>query len=891
MAKVKRCSRFNLYLPRIILIFFTLPALTQGSWNPPGADLSFPRTLLDSSSIEEIRNTLSHPIIIDLYHSIWNSANSSIPMEDTSDNARSICAVIAREAAFVVLMDRKWENDSIVNLTQSERDSLTSRTIWLLNRMNTHVGFQSGWVFYQEWQFRSKELINYLIAYDLLRGAGVNNKTARDSLIHFTGNLYHRAMDTYTVYFIQLKFFTYQFNNHSIMTSSALGLAAVVLNDHEDINPDFQPQNWIDAGLWNLDNTLWVENGSYPRVSEPDTLAGYAEGPHYFNYAFQNAFPFIRTLWNFLPDTNIAVTFNSSTRMVRNPWYNPAYDRLYDWMNKIRMPDGSEPAIHDCEINFGTTITSLSGKPEFNLPNPGYSYDDPFIRSQYVATNVPQGTITDSLFQPLPAAGSLCFRSSWSKDAVYLHCIAKHGIALTGAKSHHHGDAGSFSLMAYGQLMAVDPGYPGASQSYAVNNGTNHNLVLVDGYGPLPPMGEYVNTATNTAYIENYFHTPRLDYGEIHTNYWGADVERKILFVRGRYFFMNDFLTSTNSNFYTFQMHGNGLTGSDPSSPEGAFYPDAANSRGIYKRDSVSLLVQVQTENPADSITWITDSLADGSLLYRHCTTMKVTKTNVNNVHFLTLLYPYVSDTPHINILTEIPHLTATSVVDGSFLEMMASQLDSTFVEIPSTASGLCCDISFHGRMCFVSTDSGQIQSLFLSGDSVSAGVQPLIICNHPMNIAFEKINPGIYEGFSSDSGHVSLYSDRVLSVVKGNASVLGYDWNRKLNIVRFFSAGNFRLEPLNSIESQGNLEPEGIIAFPNPSGNGLFTILIHSPERTEARLSLTDMNGRILNSQKVVVQKGSSGFQLDLNKFVSGQYIVTVSGKDFCRKVKLTKK
>ena len=883
---------FILFRPLIILLFFPVPAFTQGSWNPPGADLSFPRTLLDSSSIDEIRNTLSKPILIDLYHSIWNSANSIIPIEDTSNGARSTCAIIAREAAFVVLMDRKWENDSIVNLSQAERDSLTSRTIWLLNRMNTHVGFQSGWVFYQEWQFRSKELINYLVAYDLLRGAGVNNQTARDSLIHFTGNLYHRAMDTYTVFIIQLKFFTFQFDNHTIMTSSALGLSAVVLNDHEDINPDYQPQNWIDAGLWNLDNTLWVENGSYPRVSEPDTLAGYAEGPGYFNYAFQNAFPFIRSLWNFLPDGDIAVTFNQVTRQVRNPWYDPAYDRLYDWMNRIRMPDGSEPAIHDCPIGFGTTIGSLSGKPEFNLPNPGFSYDDPFIRTQYIATNVPQGTLTDSLFQPLPAAGSLCFRSSWSKDAIYMHCIAKHGIPLTGAKSHHQGDAGSFSLMAYGQLMAVDPGYPGASQSYAVNNGTNHNLVLVDGYGPLPPMGEYVNTATNTAFIENYFHTPWLDYGEVHTSYWAADVVRKMLFIRGRYFFLNDFLTSANSNFYTFQIHGNGLTGSDPYSAEGAFYPDAEHSRGIYTRDSVNLLVQVQTENSADSFKCITDSLAYGSLLYRHCTTMKVTKNNVNNAHFLTILYPYISDTPVIKILSEIPHLTAIAVSKGSFREMMASQLDSISVEIPSSVSGLCCDISFHGQMCFVSTDNGQIKSLFLqSGDILSSGLQSLIICNHPMDIAFEKINPGIYEGYNSDSAQVSLFSEQRLRVVKGNASVISYDQSRKLNIIRFFSAGNFRLEPSNGVEAEGNMQLADIIAFPNPSLNGLVNIRIYTHRKVQAILNLTDMNGKTLKSQKIVVQIGTSGFQLDLHELASGEYIVSVSGKDFSRKVKLTKK
>ncbi len=33
----------------------------EGAWNPSGADYSFPRTLLKSSEIETVKNTLSEP--------------------------------------------------------------------------------------------------------------------------------------------------------------------------------------------------------------------------------------------------------------------------------------------------------------------------------------------------------------------------------------------------------------------------------------------------------------------------------------------------------------------------------------------------------------------------------------------------------------------------------------------------------------------------------------------------------------------------------------------------------------------------------------------------------------------------------------------------------------
>ncbi|NQV01137.1 MAG: hypothetical protein HQ542_00695, partial [Bacteroidia bacterium] len=443
------------------LILWHVQGFSQGSWNPPGADLSFPRTLLDTTQIEIIRNTLSDPKIFSIYELVWNHANSAIPAGNTTDNERFTRSTIAKEAAFVALMNRKPANGSIIPLTPIEHEQLTAKSEQLLEEINTAVGFQSGWIFYQEWQHRSKELINYLIAYDLLRGQELavgSLQLAKDSLIEFTAHLYHRAMATYTILIWQFKFFEYQFNNHSIMTASALGLAAVIFNDHEDPDPDYKPQNWIDAGLWNLDNTLWRENGIYPRCSEPDTVAGYAEGPAYFEYGFENAFPFIRALWNFLPDGTYPMTFNSVLRNIRNPWYDPNYTNLYEWMNLIRMPNGSSPAIHDSPIGFGTSITALSGNHRFNIPNPLYPPTDVMWRTQYIATNVPEGSFPDTLFRALPEAGSLLFRSSNDPDAVFLHLIGKHGIPLSGAKAHHQGYASSFSLMANGELLAVDPG-------------------------------------------------------------------------------------------------------------------------------------------------------------------------------------------------------------------------------------------------------------------------------------------------------------------------------------------------------------------------------------------------------------------------------------------------
>ncbi|MEI7664146.1 MAG: hypothetical protein WCK34_18205, partial [Bacteroidota bacterium] len=817
---------------------------------------------------------------------------SGISMDDTTEMGRVNRSLIAREVAFTVLMNRKAENGNIIAMTAADRDSMTVKCRWLIEHMNTHVGYQQGWVFYQEWQFRSKELTSYLVAYDLLRGAGVSAASllpARDSLLRFTASLYHKAMDTYTIFGLPFKFFNFQFDNHSIMTASALGLAAIVLNDNESSDPDFQPQNWINAGMWNLDNSLWVQNGIYPRVSEPDTLAGYAEGPGYFAYAFQNAFPFIRAMGNFLPDGYYPFTFNQASRDIPNPWYDLRYDFLYSWMNRIRMPDGAFPVIHDTDIGRGTAITALSGKPEFNLPNPTFTPDDPFIRTQYIATGVAHGTITDSLFQPLAEAGSLVFRSSWEPDAIYMHFIAKHGIVLSGAKSHHQGDATSFSLFAFGQLLAVDPGYPGASLSDLVNKPADHNLVLVNGTGPLPPNGEFVNTGTNTAYIENFFSTPCLDYGEVRSSYSGAGITRKTLFINHKYFITGDFLTSGATNDYTFQLHGNGLTGAMPGDPTGACFPDFANAKVTYQRDSVHLLAMVQNDGSPAGFTMATDSMAiNGG--FRHYTKTLVTETGAGNMLFLTTLYPWVGTKPDISQAGSATGVIAGRINGGLQHEFFFAQRVNNPVSQPASVTGLAETLTANGNMNLWSADgTGNFSIAFLeNGDSLVYGFQPVIRCDRKLDVAYEKVSDGIYAGFVSAAGTVDLFSDRALKAVSGAVTAISYHADKNLCSVTFSSRGNFRLEPSDGLTERPGFTGLQLTASPNPSQNGLFRVTIDSKAAGVAILTVTDHAGHAVSSQKVILRPGKTQAQASLSGFPAGAYEIKCSSGSGFRSITL---
>lgn len=768
----------------------------QGSWEIPEQDLSFPRTVIDSLEVPLIRSQLGTPDIFNLYASVWQNANATVPAGNSTDIERINRAMIAKEAAFVLLMDRRPSTGSIFILTQPERDLLLARALNILENLNTVVETGSGWLFYNPWQHRSKELITCLIAYDLLRGAGISTSqlaVARSRLLTFTANLYFRAMDTYTA---GLTFFTYQFNNHSIMTASALGLAAIVFNDNSSPDPNYQPLNWINAGMYNLDNTLWVEDGTYPRVSEGDSMAGYAEGPAYFNYGFQNAFPFIRAMGNFLSEGSYKMTFNGTMRSIPNPWSDDRYDRLYDWMNKIRMPDGSCPAIHDSQMGFGTTIMSLSGDSCYNWPNPGFTPNDPFIRVQYIAANVSQGSIGDSAFQALPTAGSLIFRSSWATDAIYMHFIGKHGIALSGAKAHHQGDASSFSLAAYGKLMAIDPGYASSTLSDLTNTASNHSLILVNGSGPLPPDGENVSTETNTAYIENYFDCRGLDYGEVRTDYAETEVVRKNLFVRNSYFVLTDFIASPAWNIYTFQLHGNGLLGASPGSLNGSFVPDFSQCKGTYQRESVSLTAQILALNGVQEYSCELDSMAISSSVFRRYSRMLATTNPVDNTVFLTILFPYTSDSPQIQPVFPGQAAVAARINAGNNKDIVFATMSGSPVTLAADSTGMNKAIRGDAKINFYSeTDAGDFSGAFIQyGDSIRAGSQVIIQAGQRLDVAYEKVDEYLYAGYISGSSTVKLYSPEPLQALEGPIASVTYNASCKLATVIFSGKGNFLL-------------------------------------------------------------------------------------------------
>lgn len=189
----------ELLLSVLFLWFLATSAPAQtGSWNPPGATASYPRTLLTSLAIPGSREFLAAPPNRPLYASLYNSIASGPASGNTTADERRSRATFVKNAAFVLLMDRKPTSSTLTTLPGPERALYQQQAVEALESLNPAVEpFASfSGTTYTEWQWRSKELIDYLIAYDLLRGAGVAEPVllkSRTNLQQFAGNLYRES--------------------------------------------------------------------------------------------------------------------------------------------------------------------------------------------------------------------------------------------------------------------------------------------------------------------------------------------------------------------------------------------------------------------------------------------------------------------------------------------------------------------------------------------------------------------------------------------------------------------------------------------------------------------------------------------------------------------------
>jgi hypothetical protein len=746
----------------LFLLFILLRNVVAqtGSWTPPGADVSYPRTLLKAAAIPQVQASLRRPEAQALYSGLYQSASAVPTGDNTSSDGRRARATLAKNAAFVALLDRKPGNAA---LTATEKAALIASTKGLLESINTNVevfASLSNTSSYNEWQWRSKELIDYLIAYDLLRGAGeTDNSLAAGKLRlqEFAGNLDSQAVKPFKpVSFISYEFFKQVKNNHTLMTAAALGMAAVVLNDVGSATyVSRRPTSWINHGLFNIDNVLWQDA---QRQSDPTSMAGYAEGPYYFKYAFLNCLPFFRAMGNFLPDNSLTYSSGGTSRAIRNPYYDPRYNQLYDWITAILLPDGRLPALEDSYVDMGMPELALTGQARYVKPlhmsflstrqlnSLTSQLRDVTVdmRAGYLAANLTPTQPTNPVLTALPQSGNLIFRSGNDSLASYLHVYGKSGAAQTNSGGHSQADASSFVLHANGQLLALDPGYLSYGRRDSLGQAANHNMILVDNAGPAIGAPSMPNDAPAT--IRNTFQTEKLSYGEVQTTYQAATITRKTLFIRNSYYLLADFIQAPAAHAYTWQLHGYGLENGVAAT--GLFTDKLAGHEGIWQKNGAGLLAHVTASGGATTYGKATNR---HELTYNQSekhTTLLVQKSGAAQTQFLAALVPFT--TVPVRITTTSTTTTAALAVSSEHQDVAFAQADTILTT--DTSNLLPQAVRADGLINFYSADAANnFAQLFLEqGTLLQYGGSAVLQSTRRATISWQRTGALAYTGYVS---------------------------------------------------------------------------------------------------------------------------------------------
>lgn len=793
-------------LPLLLaLVCAPLALLAQaGSWNPSGADLAYPRTLLTAAALPGVRASLSAPDRYSIYQGLWNDVQAPPPTDNTSAGGRRARAAYTKNAAFVVLLGQQPGSGSIlVALPGTARATLVASARGLLESINTNVevfATYSGTTPYTEWQWRSKELIDYLVAYDLLRGAGetpTDLAAGAARLQEFAGHLYQQSVTPLGPY----TFYANIKNNHTLMTAAALGLAAVVLNEASSADATQQPATWAGTGLYHIDNVLWRDA---QRQSDSTQVAGYAEGPYYLKYALLNCLPLFRAMGHFLPDGRLPYTFGTTTRSIRNPYFDPKYARLYEWLTAIQMPDGRFPALEDSYVDMGMPELALTGQAQFVQPMyfskltgtglaslMGQLRDITVdMRAAWLAAAVLPTAPVQPALTVLPASGNLVFRSGNDSLATYLHVYGRGGLAQTNAGGHSQGDASSFILHAHGQLLALDPGYLSYARRAEVGQATNHNMVLVDGAGPAigtPGAGSPAQSA-----VQHAFQTPQLAYGEVTTAYQGATITRKTLFVRNEYFLLADAVQGTAAHTYTWQLHGYGLQGGTAAT--GLSTPSLASHEASWQKNGASLLAHVTATGGTATYTTATNVHETTYNTTENHTTLLVQQPSTLQTQFLAALYPYTTASPQV-ATTSQGATAGLATTSASFIDVAFAQADSV---LSTDGSGrLPQAMSADGLLnLYSATASGDFAQLFMQrGTVLSVGTTAVLQSTQRATLSWQRTGATSYDGYASRATTLTVALGSAPAAVAG-AAVSGYAYDagtRQLQMV-LAAAGSFQV-------------------------------------------------------------------------------------------------
>lgn len=629
----------------------------MAAWQPDGVDLTRPRILCRAAELDGIRARLAREPYQTLLRRMLAEVGQAdgVALDDHSIDAERIKARAAKDLAAMILFDRTVRDGDIVPYDAAARAAASERVRVLLLNMYTRSRLAvaaplGGW---DRDISTAEELQQYATAYDALRGAGIDlgdDETAIvDHLAALAGELYENYRDPASAG----GFTTLHQNNHRAKSGAAMATSALALAEYTPAagsDPDGvrEPTDWLLYGTTQVDAVM-----RYALVSGD---GAYGEGPFYLRYGSQNLLPFWRA-WDALTGgTAAGVT-------MPNFWRHPLLARLVQWELDNTLPDGSLAPTDDGNpfefYYFGAAPLTAATAWRWTTGDSPLETDGNISLAAESVVN-----FDDALAVAPPDASPTSFyteggvaalRSDWSPAGVLALVQAEHGAAAefgryadgtpASPESHEHADGGSFLLHAFGERLALDPGYFSFTLHGMVNKPQDHNVILVNGSGPgdllsasinwlarpvdPPPTdgeGSLVDTLDSDAFDTA---TALLRYGQP-----AARLERRFLFAADRYLLIADRATSSNdaAENFTWLLHGNGGGTSG-----GSF--DLAGAGARWTRAGASLTEVLAVDAGPLSLT-TRDAVHEGANRASLTHTVLEASATATDARSVSLLYP-----------------------------------------------------------------------------------------------------------------------------------------------------------------------------------------------------------------------------------------------------------
>jgi hypothetical protein len=613
----------------LLLLLLLLPTPARAVWAPEGVDLTRPRLLLRPGDVPALQAKLdATPTpawlarVMDRIEATIAEAATTAPGDD-SITAQRLRSRAARNLAFLYAVDRRRVAGVIAPFpSAAERQAVgdTARAYLLDLYERSRIAVPpplGGW---DRDISTSEELLSWAVTYDTLAGAGYDFGGHEAEIVERIANLASELYLNYTQPFTTTNFVLLHQNNHRSKSGASLVVAGIALAEYQpppgsDPLGIRDPADWIEYGLDQADLVA--------RVALSTNDGAYAEGPFYFRFASQNLIPFARA-WDRLLGGRPYQSFGNDLPSL---WSHPLYERMLRWMLDLTLPDGSLAPIDDGNPGrshyFGAVPPGLADVAAYywrwaNAPSRFETEGNIDLSAETIALYDPSVVPAPPAGSPTafyPEGGNAVFRSDWSQDAVVALVLSEYDTASLFTRDrqgrgmtpqgHEHPDAGAFLLHAFGERLALDPGYLSFGQRDRVALAEHHNLILVDGNGPYPPASATLlwsdpaarPTADGHARLSDTLDTEFLDAARVTTSYGSllADplgaplVERRFLFPDHRYLAVADRVTSRDGapHELTWLVHGHG-GGTEPDGSPGGSYTDTPTG-GRWQRGAARL--------------------------------------------------------------------------------------------------------------------------------------------------------------------------------------------------------------------------------------------------------------------------------------------------------------